>query len=110
MTGPFPDGWYVVPKRFVKVPGHLGDNGSWESAGELPRALFAPSAGDEPVKLSDAVEGDARLYWHGQSVELDADDQVEVPSVFEGGRSTRWSLVGFPQEWPMGTVALLERA
>lgn len=110
MSGPFPDSWYVTPVRFVRVSGGFGDNDRWEPAGELPRALFAPSTADEPVKLSDAVEQAARLYWRGEAVHLDATDQVEIPALFEGGPVTRWSLVGGSKYWPSGTVAVLEGA
>lgn len=107
---PFPDSWYVVPARYARASGGFGDNDRWEYAGELPRALFAPSDADEGVKLSEAVDAGARLYWWDTFVRLEANDQVEVPGLFEGAPSTRWSLVGPTQVWPLGTVAVLESA
>lgn len=109
MSNPFPDSWYVTPVRYVRVSGGFGDNGGWEPDGELPKALFAPGASDEAVKLSEAVDQAARLYWH-EPVHLGASDQVEVPPLYEGGPSTRWSLVGPTQVWPLGTIAVLEAA
>ena len=110
MSGAFPDSWYVTPVRFVRVSGGFGDNDRWEAAGDLPKALFAPSTASEDVKLSEAVERVARLYWERQAVHLESTDQVEVPALFAGGPATRWSLVGPSQVWPLGTVAVLEGA
>ena len=71
MSGAFPDSWYVTPVRFVRVSGGFGDNDRWEAAGDLPKALFAPSTASEDVKLSEAVERVARLYWERQAVHLE---------------------------------------
>lgn len=103
-----PGAYYVEPTRFVRVPGEFGDADSWEPAGVLPEALFAPGPTDEGVKLSEAANHRAQLFWDEQ-VPISSTDQVEVPELFDGDTPTRWRLSGHPSHWPKGTNVVLER-
>lgn len=99
-----PSGYYVVPVRARRSVDQWGTPvpGVWDRS-DMDEALFVPGVSSDEQMLSDAVQARAQLFFQVR-VDVLSTDHVEIPD--EG----RWSVVGHPNHWPMGTVLTLSRS
>lgn len=99
----FNEGHKVNPVRIVGGGG-VTDWGEEipEETQELPRALFSPGPSSEDNLLGQEINHRGTLRWPHRSVELEPEDVVKI-----GDR--RWHVKGYPNIWPLGTTAVVER-
>lgn len=86
----------------TSTDGHGNTVTDWGNTIDLPIAgcLFAPGAGEEIGIGRDAVLTVGTVYAP-PAVDVKASDAVTV-------RGVRYQVVGQPQQWPAGTVIVLE--
>ena len=94
--------WKVSP---VRVSG--GGRTDWgqplpEDRTELPDALFAPGPSSEDNLLRTDTVRRATLRWPRQQVHLEPEDRIDIDG-------QEYQVQGYPNIWPLGTTAVLER-